>query len=571
MKEKGNRKIVAGFNRRKTISLEQLGFSHIRKKYMGLKPKSNLIQFSSSAEADGNYLSKFITDNKKVCVAFNFLLLFFLASLVKLPAQSLLNELNNDSIQPYEVLAKVGDKEITAEEFFYSYEYGPTFPKRKVNSKQIHLKYMINEKLIALEGFNENILNEEGVGALYNDIQADLATEEMFKDEILSRVKISESEIDSIVTDKQMEVELRWLFSPDIGGAKQFMFALNNGSSFDSLFITQLNDSVFFDMRSMTTSVYSLKKNNPLLAQIVDTLKAGKYSAPIHVNNEWYIVKLENIWKNMVTNQTEFDKLKYEAKQTAIKFNMDKESDKYVDSLLRNINPIIKKDAFDLLRSYLGKYGLPKEKYNEWNLEDNLDRALSALGLTKGDEYPGIELATSENNSFMFDEFILWYRNRSLQIKFDETNFNTFSASLESMIWRMVRDKLLTEIAREKGYFERDWVKIQSSWWKDKIAYSAMRQKLANSILLENEEMDQSNNGENSASRQSQQLMEKMFRVIQNAKKKYNLEINEDVLNKINVSTENDPKAIDLYTAKTGGLIPRPPYPTIDNEWINWE
>jgi hypothetical protein len=102
------------------ISLKQLGFSHIGKKSLGLKPKFNFIQFSPSAKADGNYLKTFVADNKRVYAAFNFLLLFFLASLVKLPAQSLFNELNINTIKPDEIVAKVGDKEITAEEFFYS-------------------------------------------------------------------------------------------------------------------------------------------------------------------------------------------------------------------------------------------------------------------------------------------------------------------------------------------------------------------------------------------------------------------------------------------------------------------
>ncbi len=54
-------------------------------------------------------------------------------------------------------------------------------------------------------------------------------------------------------------------------------------------------------------------------------------------------------------------------------------------------------------------------------------------------------------------------------------------------------------------------------------------------------------------------------------KREYEININEDVLEKINVSEENNPKAIDFYTVKKGGLIPRTPYPTIDFEWINWE
>ena len=500
-----------------------------------------------------------------------FLLFLFVMNLLELPAQSLFNQLNGTAVQPNEVIVKIGDNNITAEEFFYSYEFGPTFPKREEDSKQIHLKYLINEKLIALEGYNENILNEQGVRTLYNDLQADLATEEMFKDEILDKIELTQAEIDTIMTSKQTEVELKWLYSSNMNGAKQYIAELKRGIEFDSLFNMQINDSVFLDMRSMTGSVFSLRKNNPLLAQIVDTLKIGNYSAPIHVNDEWYIVKLENIWKSMVTNQTEFDKLNYEAKQSALKTNMDKESYKYTDNLLRNENPIIKKDAFDLLRSYMGKYVLPDEKYKGWDLENNLERALSALGLKRDSEYTGVELVTTKNNTFTLDEFILWYNNRSLQIKFDETNFNTFSASLESMIWRMVRDKLLTAQAKEKGYFERDWVKTQSSWWKDKVVYGAMRQKLANEILLESGELKQQENADDITAEQSHKLMERLFRIIQEAKKEYKVVINENVLGRIKVSTENNPNAVDFYSAKTGGLIPRPPYPTIDNEWVNWE
>ncbi len=507
---------------------------------------------------------------KRTVLTFSGLILLFL-SVIEIPAQSLFNEMNKSSVKSNEIVAQIGDKRITAEEFFYNYEFGPTFPKRKDNSKQVYLQYMINEKLIALEGYEEQIWKEEEVATIYNDIQADLATEEMFKDEILSAVEISEVEIDSIVKSKQTEVELKWLYSPGIERAKQYTLALKNGASFDSLFNEQINDSVFLDMRSMTSTIFSLKKNNPMLAQIVDTLQAGNYSAPIHVNGEWYIVKLENIWKNMVTSQTEFDKLNYEAKQAAIKLNMDKESDKFVDNLLRSENPVIKKDAFDLLRSYLGKYVLPGEKYKDWKLEDNLERALSSLGLSRGNNYPGIELVGNEDKSFSLDEFILWYHNRSLQIKFDKTDINTFSRSLEVLIWRMVRDKLLTELANKKGYFEKDWVQTQSLWWKDKIAYSAMRQKLANSILLENEELNIVGDPNKSTDEQSHKLIEKMFRVIQKAKKKYEVVINNEVLNKISVSNNDDPKALDFYAAKTGGLIPRPPYPTIDNEWVNWE
>lgn len=486
-------------------------------------------------------------------------------------AQSLFYQNNNGIIDNNEVIAEVGELKITAEEFFYSYEFGPAFPKRKSNSKETHLKYMINEKLIALKGYEENLLNNDEISEMHKDIKADIATEEMFKEEILAAIEIDSVAVDTILQSKMTEVEVKWLYTADKDQIKDYWGSLHSGASFDSLFNSQINDSVFLDMRSMKTTFYALKKNNPLLAQIIDTMSAGNYSAPIHVNDEWYIVKLSNIWRNMITNQTELNKLKYESEQAYLKFTMDRESDRYVDELLGNESPVIKKEAFDLLRAYLGKYILPEEKYIGWNMDNILETALSNLGLSKGDEYPGIELITAGNKSYMLDEFITWYRNRNLYIKFDQRNLESFSRSMENYIWLMIRDRLLTERAEAKGYFENVWVKTQNRWWSDKISYSAMRNKLANSVLLENEEIVKRNDSNDLTNELSAELTGKIFRLIQSVKREYKVVINNSSLEKLNVTEENNPKAIELYTAKKSGLIPRPPYPTIDNEWATWE
>ncbi len=65
--------------------------------------------------------------------------------------------------------------------------------------------------------------------------------------------------------------------------------------------------------------------------------------------------------------------------------------------------------------------------------------------------------------------------------------------------------------------------------------------------------------------------IQKIFQVLNSARKKYPITINFENLERINVSIENSKHAVDLYTAKNGGLIPRPAYPSIDNEWAKWE
>ena len=48
------------------------------------------------------------------------------------------------------------------------------------------------------------------------------------------------------------------------------------------------------------------------------------------------------------------------------------------------------------------------------------------------------------------------------------------------------------------------------------------------------------------------------------------IQINELVLAGIDVQDEEDPKTIDFYAVKKGGLLPRQPYPTIDWDWQVW-
>lgn len=487
-------------------------------------------------------------------------------------SQNLFFEGNENSKIKNGIVAQVGPTKITVEEFIYSYEFGPAFPKRKEHSKRTHLDYMINEKLLALEGIENGVLENETPKELYADIESDLASEEMFKKEIVPKVKINDVEIKKVIEKKQSEYQLRWLYANDSPALKNYLTQLKNGISFDSLFTAQLSDSVLVDDRQLTTSLYNIYMKNPQFALIVDTLKAGKISDPIHTDDGWYIIKIDNVIQSMITGEAEYNKLKSEAVEAITKSKMDILSDQYVKGLFENENPIIKRNVFNVLRSYLGKFILTPEKYSEWELENKLDNALTNLGLKRGAKYTGLTLVECKNHKISLDEFIIWFRNREQYVKFSKNDLTAFSKSLEDLVWVMVRDNFLTTQAYQKGYNNSDWVKKQSSWWKDKISYSAYRNELVNSITLNSEEQPLVDEKKQSQSEiMSDELSKKILHKILELKKKYKIVINEVLLNKIKVSTENDKKAIEMFIAKRGNLIPRPAFPSIDNDWVNWE
>ncbi|MBI9070405.1 MAG: hypothetical protein JEY94_02335 [Melioribacteraceae bacterium] len=499
------------------------------------------------------------------------LLLIFNLTLGIIKGQSLFVEKNEGIINPGEVVASIDTILITAEEFFYNYEFGQGFTKRQKNSKAIHLDFMINEKLLSIEGYNSGVFNKPEIKNIYYDFTSDLATEELFKDEILDKVEISDEEINDIVDQKNIELNIKWIYSSNETEIKKISKSLNDKSIFDSLFNSQLNDSTFADQRQMQTSLFNLNKKNPALASLISKMKIGEIALPINIADGWYIIKYENRTKNLFTTESELNRLKKEASEALTKFKMDKFSDKYVNQVLFESNSTIKRDGFNILRSYLGKFLLPKEKYKEWELDEKLETALNNLGISKNDEYPGIVLIESDSKNNMIDEFLFWYKNRELYIKFRKDNLKEFSLSLENIIWQMKRDKLLTGIAKEKKYFDNNWVKQQSKWWRDKIVYSALRNEYANSIKINNNETARYKDDEETLSeKMSGELSKTILHKVMELKKKYEIKINKDVLDKIMVSAEEDKRAIDFYSIKKGGLIPRPAFPTIDPDWIGW-
>lgn len=496
---------------------------------------------------------------------------FFCAS--KINSQSLFDKLNNNAegLKNNSILASVGNTKITAEEFFYNYEYGPAFTKRSKDSKKLHLQYMINERLLSAYGKELQLDSTKQVREMHDSITDDLATEAMFKEDILSKIEINEEELDTVVSQKNIELEIKWLFGKDLPAVNNFLDKLNQGVPFDVLFETQISDSVYLDERMMKVTRYSLGKNNPALASIADTLKAGSYSIPIHVEDGWYIIKLNNVFTNLITNQTEQQKLEYEAKQALTKGKMDILSDEFVNNLFKENNPTIKRKAFNLLRSYLGKFKLEKEFYNIWALEEKLNEAIKNLGVTK-QTITDVKLVELKDKSITLSKFLIWYRAREAYIKFNKKDINSFSQSVEQLVWRMVRDNLLSNLAFERGFYEDDWVKQQSKWWENKILYSAVRNHLSNEILLENKEINlNSDNSKTEIEYINKELSRKIFLKIREMKNKLNVKIYDDILDKVNVSDLENKKSINTYAVKKGGLIPRPPYPTIDYDWAAWE
>jgi hypothetical protein len=470
------------------------------------------------------------------------------------------------------VVAVVGAKSITAREFAAGYEFGPAFPKREKNSKKIYLNYMINEKLLALEGGTNKFDTTQIYKDLYSDIYADLATEELYKQEILPKISISENEIADALKKKNTEIYLRWIFCKEKDEALAVQKKIIGGYSFDTLFNAQLQaDSLFRDERTFKTNKFKLWQKNPALASIADTLRVGSISRPINAGDGWYIVRTDSIVKVITLSEGEYDNGRVEVSRAITIKKMDEYSDKYVDSLLRNAEPVIDGKAFQIIRTYVGKFELPKETFDEWNLQKLYDKAYSERAGNKKTAASSFVLVRLNDTILTVGDFIHWYNQRVDYLKFPKTDKKAFSASIEGLIWRMVRDNVLTSVAARKGMMDLPVVKSQAEWWKDKILYALVRDDMGNTLTLKISDQKQSLLKPKTNEDMSSEINKMLLRKLNALKSKYKIKINDAILNKIVVQDENNPKAIDMYIVKKGGIYPHPAFPSIDKYWQMWE
>ena len=336
----------------------------------------------------------------------------------------------------------------------------------------------------------------------------------------------------------------------------------------------------------METTLFELNNKNPDLMTIIDTLKTGSFSYPIETQDGYYIVKIDNGWNDALLTETEWNEHNQKMRETLFKQKMDSLSDQYVDNMLLENNPLIKRPAFNLLRAWLAKNILPADLVNAWDFKENTDTE-DEQNIDKAINYNLSELVHLNSGSVSLKEFFSWYNPRRTYIKLSQKSKEVFSVSVQNIVWRMLRDKLLTDRAIQRGLQHRENIIRQYRWWEDKTVYAKYKRGLADSVKVTDAEIQDYYNANKDNYRSKgnvYQTFEKVKNEINNillrekyssklihdvlaAKQKYKIEINDQVLDNIYVDAQNDPRAIEVYTVKKGGLFPRQPYPTIDSEW----
>ena len=336
------------------------------------------------------------------------------------------------------VIATVGHFKISTDDLTASFEFGPAFVKRRNEPLLEHLRFMIDERLFALEGEENRLDTAAFIRMRVKALEEDGSVEQLYRQDILSKVSLIEEQIQNDTRKAKITVSLRWIYVPSTVEADHLNTALKNGLSFDSLYQKQYAHDVEPDSRSLETTMLKLERDNPELASKLAKMKRGSVSPPISGKDGYYIFRLDEARQNPITTETEFAELKNQAIEVRTQLIADGLADAYVKQLMKKNEPVIKADGFNILRAYLADKGLSKDAKVKWEIPSTFMTEAGPQPIKNSGKFLNKTLATFAGRSITIREYAEWYDIR--QFQFDTRSLEAFNRSVKKTIWKMVQD-----------------------------------------------------------------------------------------------------------------------------------
>lgn len=486
-------------------------------------------------------------------------------------------------------IASIGRLAIAAEELLQSYEIGPAFVKRSQHPLRTHLNFMIYERLLALQAERFRYDTTYFVRERTKALEEDLTVDELYKDEILSKIKLTEREIEEGIRKEKINLRLRWIYASTKPEADRIARSLRTGVLFDSLFAAQLDSAVSAQSRSLETTLLKLERDNPEFAKAIALLNNQEVSSPVAGPDGFYIVRVDEVWQNPLSTQTDYVTLKDQVVKVLQTTRADGLAGEFVRGKMKTANPVIKAGGFNIVLAYMADKGLSRDVRIRWAIPAAFMMEAGPQPITASGKFLNQPLVVFGNRILTVQDYVTWYDIRQFQLRV--SSLKAFNSSMKRTIWKMVQDKLLGEEAYRRGFQHRTDVKREAALWETKLLYLAGRSHVVRSITLSDAALKRQYQRYRARYRDvaGKQLSftdarervwmdvyyseeaKVLFRTIQELKKEFPVTINEDALKRLEANVAPEPTPINVLFYKPGGTFPRLAYPTIDEAWERFE
>ncbi|MCF7885377.1 MAG: hypothetical protein K9M80_02690 [Candidatus Marinimicrobia bacterium] len=375
------------------------------------------------------------------------------------------------------ILVKIGDKDISVQEFIRRAEYTPRPNYCRLNfpiHKKIVLNSLVAEKLLALEaGSNPEILEDESISSFLQ------GKKEQAMRKIL-KYEVGHDQVKQIVTTKVLKMaryldntyKVKYVNIPDKKALKNIEKKLKKNRSLEKV-IKDIYEVDSLQTRNIKWHEY---ENDAIMSSLyTKTYDKDDIVGPIKWGNDNYLYMQILEGEERVINSDQ--RLRQNYSRTNEYLTRNKASQyytNYVRDLMMNKSIEFVEETFYKVVDKLGpiyfktdrsrRERLKNTLWGVGNVELQVDSSLSKMDNLKNKPF-----FTIDGNVWTVGDFTEYRRKHPLVFRNKRMQPEEFAENFKQAVIDMVTNYYLTEEAHEKNYDKVDIVQRNNNMWKDNI------------------------------------------------------------------------------------------------------
>ncbi len=396
-------------------------------------------------------------------------------------------------IKKDEILAVVGDRVITTDEFIRRAEYTIRPPYCKMDyylQKKIVFNSLIAEKLFALEAGEDNpLVKNPYFQDQIRGRKEQLMRETLFYKEAMNKVKADTSEIKNRYKVAGREYDIAF-FSVGPSAAQYALEQQMRGreeEAFNDLY-RQVAGIGPVPRRKVTWQ----GKEDPVIHQALfgEPLKKGQVLGPIKVDENQYLVIKVLGWIDRPVITDTASRQRWEDVTDEIKREKANAVwDGFVGNLMKGKKMVFREDAFKkmadfLLPMYFKTDQEEKEMLSSiyWNNEQpNLSPDTSGMNEKNEKNFLRMPFFSLDGKTYTVDDFKSMMDTHPLVFRKKKMGRGEFPEQLKFAIADMIRDRFITEKAYDKGVDKNPYIDMYVNMWKDALVSFYQRSRILKS------------------------------------------------------------------------------------------
>ena len=372
------------------------------------------------------------------------------------------------------VVAVVGDSPIYADDFRLNYELGFPHLRRGESPREAYLQRLIDEKLLALEGYRRGLHERSDVQRQMQSLREELLVEQVFERYVNDSIDVTDAEIREAMEKDRVSFKIRYLPFPTIESARSGRaHAAQIGFSDAMGEFVEASTDVPLRAEDLESPYVTWRDISPTLMHAIENLPIGEISEPVLYHGNYLLLQVVDMRREAITPVADpLERSRYE--QVIFQRKARSRARDYIGAMMKPLDVRLKPRAYTALRNGLWRW------HKDNPPEKNLLRALEGLEADYADSIRAVfdqVLITSKQGEWTVREFLAAYPIERYPLRHQRTA--DFESDLYDAVGLTLRDRAFVRRAEEEGLGDEPSVQHELALWSDKWVYRALRADIA--------------------------------------------------------------------------------------------